>query len=182
MRSRILRSNLCHAADSYGQVRVCWSANATLGLQPITFAPDDEIRHVATFGPWPAPLRHDGRPFAIRVGIALHVDAGAVDVYAFLGRPRPERTLSSFTALGGAADSWTGETATSAAWIADARLLRMSAGQARECIATTATIDHDGDPAAVEQCLVALHLYASGTAGTLSIDGVSAAEWQGDVE
>ena len=183
LRARILRSNLCHAADSYGQVRSCWVAAPALGVQPIEFAPSSSIRHVHTVGPWPAPLRHDGRPYALRVRIAVHVDSGQVDLYAVYGParpPSPREVASLAAAVSPSLAEWTGETHTSATWL-DGALLQMSAAQAREAMATTSTVDHAGRPAAVDQCLVALHIYAAGTAGEAWLDGIYAAEWQGDV-
>lgn len=181
VRARALRSNLCHQADSFGQVRCNWTASPSFGIEPIDLVPvaslSERGAYVLSVGPWPVPLRHDGEPFRLRVGIAAHVPAEHVDLYLVYGpaRPTPPNPYypSSYAILSGIAN-------TSPAW-QDAVLLEMSAAQARECVSAVSTIDEDGDPAAVEQCLVALHVYAIGPEPEAWIDGLYVAEWQGDV-
>lgn len=177
LRSRVLRSNLCHAADSFGQVRCNWVANPAIGIAPIAFEPSSSPRLIHTVGPWPIPLRHDGMSYALRVRLALHVADNTIDLHHVLYSARPPSGLGG---LGTAIATLTGEPYAMPTWT-DGVLLQMSPSQVADAIVTTSTVDANGDPVAVEQCLVALHIYASGTASEAWIDGIYAAEWQGDV-
>lgn len=58
--------NVCHLADSAGQVRVAWSSKGTaLGAGDTV----DQPGKVLSFGPFPLSIREDGSSFRVRVRV-----------------------------------------------------------------------------------------------------------------
>jgi hypothetical protein len=198
----VVLNNICHYADEFAQVRVNWSAGQTAytnGNGSLTTRTASLTTtawwFIASFGPFPLAMRQaarqTGASYRVRVRLAGASSAGqAVTFRAVLGPPGAglavvngtlddhvfEATTSS-TSMG-----WlTGTSQGVNAWTTQITVPATYAGS--WVIPVGTKTDLAGDAAAVEQCLMSLHVFGK-TANVTSVPrlgAVYAAEWVGDV-
>lgn len=197
----VVLNNLCHYADEFAQVRVNWSAGATAytnGDEYITPRTTGLTTtpwfFLAAFGPFPISLRQTtgvgGSSYRIRLRIAGSSSAGnsvtfrAVLASYALGQSSVNGALddhifeatTSSTTMG-----WlTGTSQGVNAWASQVVIPSSYVGAALMPISTLD--DLGGNPVAMSQCLVSLHVFAS-TSNASSVPrlgAVYAAEWIGD--
>lgn len=90
----VIANNACHAADSFGQVRVNYvRTNYTLADNPVLRygvggAYYNGWLHLGSFGKWPLPLRSDGTSYRYRIRIAgSSIGDGATTTYRVILSP-----------------------------------------------------------------------------------------------
>lgn len=198
----VVLNNLCHYADEFAQVRVNWSAGQTAYtngngyLTPrITGLTTTAWWFIQSFGPFPIAMRQaarqTGASYRVRVRLAGSSSAGqAVTFRAVLGPPRAALALVSgplddhiFEATTSSTSmAWlTGTSQGVNAWTTQITVPATYAGSWFQPVGTKT--DLGGDGAAVDQCLMSLHVLAK-TANVTSVPrlgAVYAAEWVGDV-
>lgn len=197
----VVLNNLCHYADEFAQVRVNWSAGLTAytnGNEYITPRTTglivDPWFFIAAFGPFPISLRQTtgigGASYRLRVRLAGSSSAGhAVTFRAVLAS-----YSAGQSAVNGALDDHIFEATTSSttmAWLTGTsqganawptQVVVPSSYVGPWMVPVNTLDDLGGNPVAVNQCLVSLHIFAS-TANTSSVPrlgAVYAAEWIGD--
>lgn len=181
-------NGLLHAADSMGQVRVCYHPIAVASAKPVhdsyetidgsPVAGQWYALGAQPFGAWPLTLRADGTPYKLRIRVGISASVNNQNtitlrfVLAPLGRQYEERDRAadhvyqvSATASAVTSATWTAGTSQGSA--ASATLLTLDADTARSWIGFASTFDgvSGAAPVQVEQCLVALYAFGR-TSGT----------------
>jgi hypothetical protein len=197
----VVLNNLCHYADEFAQVRVNWSAGQTAYTNGsgylttrTTGLTTSPWFYIASFGPFPITLRQTtgigGASYRLRVRLAGSSSAGAAVTF----RAVVASYSSGQSSVTGALDDHIFEATTSSttmgwltgtsqgvnAWTTQVVLPSSYVGPWMVPVGTLT--DLGGDPAAVTQCLVSLHVFAN-TANATSVPrlgAVYAAEWIGD--
>jgi hypothetical protein len=164
-----LLNNLLHLADEYGQVRMAFSTSDY--FEPAKTVAGNTYYLAATSGPFGIPLRQDGSAYRmrVRVGGASSNVAGTATFRVIVCPPLIANTIATTSNPGVDYVFQASTTSTSAAWLtgttlgplADATLITIDAETARSWLTTSNTLsDIGGDPATVDQCVVAVHIFA----------------------
>jgi hypothetical protein len=189
----VVQNNLCHFADEFAQVRVCFG-NAT-------FAPETPIEYdvwkpIASFGPFPLALRQSGDGYNLRIRVAgVNGDNGtASGKLRVVVCPAAEAdglvnieedfVFETQTLTTTITKTWL--TGTSQGTAASTTLVTIPGSLAAGWLTTTGTLDDiAGNAVGVEQCLVYANVYSYATASDdtdtpgISLVGLYLAEYIG---
>lgn len=197
-------NGLLHAADSYAQVRVnhlpvaAAVANGQATFGTIVATPEPGQWYVVSgspFGPWPLTLHSDGRPYLLRIRLAVgasSTDLGITHTYRVVLAPDDYNTAVAER------DTfenhvWEAEVSASStvSWVTgstqggppSSTVLTLEASTAARWTRSVSTYDavSAGTPVAVEQCLVSLWIFAATTSAQSlpRVYGMHAAEYVG---
>lgn len=193
-----LLNNLLHLADEYAQVRMAMGNTTYLEALETNVFPD-RYYLMASSGAFPLPMRANRVPYALRIRIGgACSDAGTVSFRVVLAPPGLAAGYANPEDAAGdpIAPSWdfvweATATGSTASWLtgattgpnASANLLTVDAETAAGWMVNTATLtDLAGDTTTAQQCLVAVHVFASTAdlARSARLHAAYAAEWIGD--
>ena len=190
----VITNNLNHYADEHAQVRCAFAVGSTSFtggqgyLAPVTISTVDQWYWVASGPTFPIPMRADGSSYRLRIRLAFGCSsaAGTVTFKVILG---PESIASGYDFPEDDCSFEASTTATTVAWRTGASLGSANATQiyvprdlaAAWMSSATTLADVAGEPAAVPQLLVGLHVFAKTSHATSQprLYGLYAAEWVG---
>jgi hypothetical protein len=164
----VVQNSLCHFADEFAQVRVCFAGSYFSQETPIEY---DVWKPIASFGPFPLALRQSGDGYKLRIRVAgangddgtasgkLRVvicPAAEADSLVNVDEDFVFETQTLTTTL---TPTWL--TGTSQGTAALSTLVTIPGSVAAGWITTTSTVDDiAGNAVGVEQCLVYANVYA----------------------